>query len=117
MLGCAQMLVLSIILRQESATAVLRPSLELLIVLNVIILSLLLVNLRTALSQIYAPGRLWAIGVLTLGGGMLAPLCLLLVGGSPLLPFAAVLLLLLGSLAIRFVIIKVPHELSDNVRG
>jgi Ni/Fe-hydrogenase subunit HybB-like protein len=114
MLGCAAMLVLAIILRQESATAVLRPALELLLVLNALVLFLLLGDLRTVLSRVYAPRQLWYVGLFTLGAGTLAPLCLLLVGVSPALLLAAVLLLVLGSLAIRFVIIKIPHALTDD---
>jgi Ni/Fe-hydrogenase subunit HybB-like protein len=117
LLGCAEMLALSVLMGQESATAVLRPALGLLLVLNALVLFLLLANLRTALSRIYAPRQLWQIGMLTLGGGALVPLCLLLVGGSPPLLLAAVSFLLLGSLAIRFVIIKVPHGASDRDGG
>jgi hypothetical protein len=46
---------------------------------------------------------------LSLGGGMLIPLCLLLVVDSSLFMFGAVMCILLGSLVIRFVIVKLPH--------
>jgi hypothetical protein len=111
LLGCAALLALSVLMGQEPATAVLRPALGLLLVLNAVVLFLLLAELRTALAQIYTPRELWQLGLLVLGGGTLAPLCLVVVGGSsPLLLAAA--LLVLGSLVIRFVIIKVPHALS-----
>jgi Ni/Fe-hydrogenase subunit HybB-like protein len=112
LLGCAEMLLLSIILGRASATTILRPALELLLALNALVLFLLFANLRTVLSQIYAPRQRWYLGLLTLGAGTLAPLCLLLVGGDPAL-LLAVLLLVLGSLAIRFVIIKIPHALTN----
>jgi len=112
LLGCAELLTLSVLLGQERATAVLRSALGLLLVLNTLGLCLLLADLRAALAQIYTPGQRWRLGLLTLGGGSLAPLVLVLVSGSPPVLLAAVLLLLLGSLAIRFVIIKVPHALS-----
>jgi hypothetical protein len=96
---------------------VLRPSLAVLLLINALVLLLLLANLRTALLQMYRSRQLWRIGILTLGGGVLAPLSLILVGSSPPLLLAAVLLLLLGSLAIRFVIIKVPHALADQSRS
>jgi hypothetical protein len=51
--------------------------------------------------------------LLILGGGALVPLFLVLFGGLPAL-LAAVIFLLLGSLAIRLVIIKVPHALSEH---
>jgi hypothetical protein len=87
-----------------------------LIVLNALVLALLLADLRRALARIYTPGQLWQTGILTLGGGMLAPLGLVLIGGGPLL-LLAVVLLLLGSLAIRYVIVRLPHALTDRPRG
>jgi hypothetical protein len=117
LLGCAEMLLLAVLLGQGSATAILLPALGLLLVLNALLLFLLLAELRTALGCIFAPRQLWCLGVLILGGGMLAPLCLLLVGDSAAVLPATVLLLVLGSLAIRFVIIKIPHALTDHARG
>jgi hypothetical protein len=112
LLGCAGLLALSVLLGQGRTTGVLRPALGLLLVLNALFLCLLLADLRPALTRIYTPRQLWRLGLLTLGGGTLAPLCLVLVGGSPPVLLAAVLLVLLGSLAIRFVIIKVPPALA-----
>jgi hypothetical protein len=40
---------------------------------------------------------------------MLIPLCLLFVVGNPLFMLRAVTFILLGSLVIRFVIVKLPH--------
>ena len=111
LLGCAELLALAVLLGQERVTAVLRPALGLLLVLNAVVLFLLLADLRTALARVYTPRQRWQLGLLTLGG-VLVPLCLVLVGGRPPVLLAAVLFLLLGSLAIRFVIIKVPHALS-----
>jgi Ni/Fe-hydrogenase subunit HybB-like protein len=109
LLGCAVLLTLSIMLGQEHATAVLRVALEMLLVLNLLGLFLLFADLWPALARISSPQQRWRLGLLILGGGSLAPLCLVIVGGSPLVLIAAVTFLLLGSLAIRFVIIKVPH--------
>jgi hypothetical protein len=117
LLGCAEMLVLSVLMGQERATAVLRPALGLLLVLNALVLFLLCADVRPALARIYSPRQLWQLGLLTLGGGTLVPLCLVLVSGSPAVLLAAVLLLVLGSLAIRFVIIRVPHALADHAGG
>ena len=109
LLGCAEMLALSVLMRQESAAATLRNALGLLLVLNVIPLGLLLANLRPVLARIYTREQLWRIGLLALGVGTLVPLCLVLVGGSPPLTLGAVTLILLGSLVVRFLIIKIPH--------
>jgi len=103
------MLALSVLMGQESAARTLRIVFALLLVLNVIPLGLLLVNLRPTLARIYSRGQLWHIGMLTLGGGTLIPLCLVVVGGSPPIIIGAGIFLLLGSLVIRFVIIRIPH--------
>lgn len=113
MLGCAELLALSVLSGHERATALVRPALALLIVLNAIFLLLLVVELRPALARVFASHQLWYVGLLALGGGMLVPLGLLL-SGSAALMLSAALLLVLGSLAIRFVIIKIPHALTGN---
>jgi Ni/Fe-hydrogenase subunit HybB-like protein len=109
MLGCAEMLTLSILMGQESAAATLRIALGLLLVLNVIPLGLLLANLRPELARIYTREQLGRIGMLTLGGGTLIPLGLVLIGSNPALMLGAGMFVLLGSLVIRFLIIKIPH--------
>jgi Ni/Fe-hydrogenase subunit HybB-like protein len=108
LLGCVQMLALSVLMGQDGAAAALRTALGLLLVLNMMPLGLLVVSLRSVLARTYARGHLWRIGMLTFGGGMLIPLGLVLVGSSPLLMLSAVLILL-GSLVIRFLIIRIPH--------
>jgi hypothetical protein len=87
----------------------LRPALRLLLVLNLIPLCLLAVDLRTPLSRSYTRWELCGVGALSLGGGVLIPLFLLCVVGSPLFMLGAVMFILLGSLGIRFVIVKLPH--------
>ena len=109
MLGCAEMLVLSILMGHASAAAMLRPALGLLLVLNLVPLCLLVVDLRTTLSRIYPRWQLCGVGALSLGGGVLIPLFLLCVVDSPLFMLSAVTFILLGSLVIRFVIVKLPH--------
>jgi hypothetical protein len=109
LLGCAELLALSVLMGQESAAATLRTALGLLLVLNVIPLGLLLANLRPVLARIYTRKQLWRVGMLTLVGGTLIPLGLVLVGSSPALMLGAEMFILLGSLVIRFLIIKIPH--------
>jgi hypothetical protein len=115
--GCAEMLLLAVFMGQGSAVALLPPALAYLLLLNGLFLLLLLTELRPALNQIYSSRQLWERGVLELGGGMILPLGLILVGGSAPALFAAVVFLLLGSLAIRFEIIKIPHALSTPSTG
>ena len=109
LLGCAEMLALSVLKGTESAAATLRTALGLLLVLNVIPLGLFLANLRPVLARIYTREQLWCLGVLTLGGGTLIPLCLVFVGGSLPLMLGAGMFVVLGSLIIRFLLIKIPH--------
>jgi hypothetical protein len=112
LLGCAELLALSVLMGQESAAATLRSALGLLLVLNVIPLGLLVKDLRPVLARVYTRGQLWRVSMLSLGGGTLVPLGLLLLGGGPPLLLGAVILILLGSLAIRFRIIRIPHASS-----
>jgi hypothetical protein len=112
LLGCAELLALSVLMGQERATAVLRPALLLLLVLNVVPLGLVVADLRPTLSRIDTRSQLGRLAALGVGGGTLLPLGLLLPGGHPLAVLAAVLLLLLGSLALRFALVRLPHEPS-----
>jgi hypothetical protein len=94
---------------QERAAAILRVALGLLLVLNVIPLGLLVANLRPVLARTYTREQLWRVGMLTLGGGTLIPLGLLFIGGGSPLMLGTVLFILLGSLGIRYLIVKIPH--------
>jgi hypothetical protein len=91
-----------------SVAATLRTALGVLLVLNVIPLGLLIASLRSELA------RTWRVWMLALGGGTLIPLGLVLVGSGAPLMLGAVLLLLLGSLVIRFLIIRIPHVRSTT---
>jgi hypothetical protein len=70
---------------------------------------LLVFDLRTTLLRIYTRRELYGVGALSLGAGVLIPLFLLFVVGNLLFTLSAVMFILLGSLIIRFVIIKLPH--------
>jgi hypothetical protein len=113
LLGCAEMLLLAVLLGQGSAVALLRPALVLVLTLNGLFLFLLFTELRPALNRLYKRRLLWQRVMLGIGGGMILPLGLILVSDRSLVLLAAVLLLLLGSLAIRFEIIKLPHAMIE----
>jgi hypothetical protein len=113
MLGSAEMLALSVFMEQSRATSVLRPALALLLILNSVPLFLVVVELWPTLAQIYTRRRLELLAVLCIGGGMLVPLGLLL-GSSSFPLLGAVLLLLLGSLTMRFVIVRLPHAFANQ---
>src|SRR5262249_55343875 len=61
LLGCGELLALSVLMGQERATVVLRPSLVVVLVLNVVALGLLLADLRPTLSRISTRGQLWRL--------------------------------------------------------
>jgi hypothetical protein len=109
LLGCAEMLVLSVLLRQEEATTLLRPALWLLLLFNAVPLGLVVAEIRATLVRKHTRRQLVLIGLLCLGGGVMLPLGLLLAGDDPPLLFGAVLSLLLGSLAIRFALVRLPQ--------
>ena len=109
LLGCAEMLVLSILAGHERAAAVLRPALGLLLVINLVPLGLLLVDVRTMLLRLYTHWELSGVGGLVVGGGLLVPLWVLVAGGRSLFVLGAATCIVLGSLVTRLVIIKLPH--------
>lgn len=115
MLGCAEMLTLAIFLGDERAIAVLRPALALLILLNFFVLCLLLGDLITANSRMHKSRqiRLMLMYVLTLGALGLVALGVL--EDNSVIRICAVVFLMLGSLAFRFAIIKIPSTLTDKV--
>jgi Ni/Fe-hydrogenase subunit HybB-like protein len=110
LLGCAELLALSILMGPpaERAAAILRPSLVLLLLLNVGMLGLLMVDLRAALARAYTSRTISRFGALALGGGAVVPLCLLVVGGPDLL-LGAVLFIVLGALVVRLELVRLPH--------
>ena len=107
-MGCAELLVLSALMGQTQASAILRTALIVLLVLNVIPLALLFANLRPAHALLYTRGQQWRVGVL-IAAGALVPLGLMLLNGGLLFILVAVIVLLVESWAVRFVYVKIPH--------
>jgi Ni/Fe-hydrogenase subunit HybB-like protein len=108
LMGCGELLVLSGMMGQTQATAILRTAFIVLLVLNVIPLVLLFANLQPTHARIYTREQQWRVGLL-IAAGMLVPLVLTFLNWG--LPFilVAVLLLLSDSWVIRFVYVKIPH--------
>src|SRR5262249_33569689 len=120
LLGCAQLLVLSALMRQAQAAATLRTAFIVLLVLNVIPLGLLFANLHPTFARLFTREQQWRVGLLTFAAATLIPLGLMLLGDGLLLVFGAVIFLLLGSWLIRFVYVKIPHTSpleTRTVRG
>jgi hypothetical protein len=113
MLGAALLLLLSAVTGQREAALALRPGVVLLLLLNTVALGLVIMDVRATLVRAYERAGLgWRAG-LALGGGVLAPLILLL-WGSPVLAAVAVPLILLGALLVRAEVVRLPHLLAQE---
>jgi len=109
LMGCAELLVLSALMGQAKATAILRPAFIVLLLLNVIPLALLFANLQPTHARLYTREQQWRLGGLIFAAGTLIPVSLtVLNGGLPFL-FGSVIFLLLESWIVRFVYVKIPH--------
>jgi hypothetical protein len=116
LMGCAELLVLSALMGQTQATAILRTGLMVLLVLNVLPLALLFANLRPAHALLYTRGQQWRVGVL-IAAGSLIPVGLTLLNRGLLFISVAVIVLLAQSWLIRAVYVKIPHTSPLKVRS
>ena len=114
-MGCAELLVLSALMGQTQATAILRTAFIVLLVLNVIPMGLLFANLHPTHARLYTREREWSFGILIVAAATLIPLGLTLLSGGLLFIFGAVIFLLLGSWGIRFVYVKIPHTSPSEI--
>src|ERR1700678_3347533 len=110
LIGCAELLVLSALMGQTQATAILRTAFIVLLVINVIPLGLLFANLRPAHAQLYTREQQWRVGALITAGALI-PLGLMLLNGGLLFISLAVIFLFAEGLLIRFWYGKIPHTL------
>ena len=113
LLGAAQLLVLCIVTGQREAAVALRPALALLVLLNAASLGLVIRDVRATLARAYDRATLGRLIFLAAGGGLLAPLLLLAVGG-PIWVGGAVLLIMLGALLVRTEVVRLPHLLTGT---
>ena len=117
LMGCAELLVLSALMGQTQATAILRTAFIVLLVLNVIPLGLLFANLQPTHAQLYTRKQQWCVGALMIAAATLIPLGLTLLNGGLLFILGSVIFLLLGSWVIRFVYVKIPHTSPTEIRS
>ena len=115
LMGCAELLVLSALMGQTQATAILRIAFIVLLVLNVIPLGLLFANLQPTHARLYTRKQQWCVGILMIAAATLIPLGLMLVSGGLLFIYGAVIFLLSGSWVIRFVYVKIPHTSPSEI--
>jgi Ni/Fe-hydrogenase subunit HybB-like protein len=109
LLGCTELLVLSVLTTQLPAAAILRIALIVLLVLNQIPLSLLFVNLRPAHQRLYTRAQQWRTAILIFVLGFLLPLVLTLANTNLAVTILSAISLLAASWLVRFVYVKVPH--------
>jgi hypothetical protein len=99
LIDCAELLVLSALMKQTQATAILRIAFILLLVINVIPLGLLFRNLQPTHVRLYTREQLWRVGALLFAAGTLIPLALTLLNGELLYLLGSLIFLLLASWA------------------
>src|SRR5271155_897922 len=116
LMGCAELLVLSALMGQTQATAILRTADIVFRLLLENTLVLLFANLRPAHALLYTRGQQLRVGVL-IAAGALIPLGLMLLNGGLLFILVAVVFLLFESWLIRFVYVKLPHTSPLEVRS
>jgi hypothetical protein len=116
LMGCGELLVLSALMGQTQAIAILRTAFIVLLVLNVIPLGLLFANLRRAHARLYTRQQQWRVGMLIAAGAVI-PLVLMLLHGDLLFILVAVIVLLSESWLIRFLYVKIPHTSPLEVRS
>src|SRR5271156_3296545 len=116
LMGCGELLVLSALMGQTQATAILRTAFMVLLVLNLIPLGLLFANLQPTHKRLYTREQQWGVGGFIFAVGMLILLGLTLLNGGLAFKFTAVIFLLVGSWVIRYVYVKIPHTSPLEVR-
>ncbi len=117
LMGCAELLVLSALMGQAKATAILRPTFIVLLVLNLIPMGLLFANLQPAHARLYTRGQQWRVGGIIFAAGTLIPMGLTVLNGGLLFILGSVIFLLLGNWLIRFVYVKIPHTSPLEIRS
>lgn len=113
-LGSAQMLALSVLTGDARAAASLGSITAVLVVLSLIPTGLVFLEIRETLARIYSQPQIYRALVLTLVGGTLVPVVLLLAGDSAPWRLGAVLLIVLGGFAVRSLFLKIPHASHER---
>jgi hypothetical protein len=94
----------------------LRGALQLLLLLNLVALALLLLDIRAPLAQARGPTPLAVIVAIAVLAGIVVPLGLLRID-RPLSLGTALLLVLLGTIAVRHELVRLPHALGQAAGG
>jgi Polysulfide reductase len=114
MLGCAELLAVSILTGHVQAAAALRTVAAVLVVLNLIPTGFVFLEIRETLARIYSDEQIYRALLLTFVGGTLMPVVLLLAGDGAPSQLGAVLLIVLGGFAVRSLFLKIPHASHES---
>ena len=85
-----------------------------LVVLNLIPTGFVFLEIRETLARIYSDQQIYRALVLTLVGGTLVPVVLLLIGEGAAWRLGAVLLIVAGAFAVRSLFLKLPHASHES---
>jgi hypothetical protein len=114
MLGCAELLAVSILAGHAQAAAALRTVAAVLVVLNLIPTCFVFLEIHETLARIYSDQQIYRALSLTFVGGTLMPVVLLLAGYGAPSGLGAVLLIVLGGFAVRSLFLKIPHASHES---
>jgi Polysulphide reductase, NrfD len=114
MLGSAQLLALSVLTGDARAAAALRTVAAVLVILNLIPTGFVFLEIRETLVRIYSDQQIYPALLLTLVGGTLVPVVLLLAGDGAPWRLGAVFFIVLGGFAVRSLFLKIPHASHES---
>jgi Polysulphide reductase, NrfD len=114
MLGCAELLAISVLTGHARAAAALRTVAAVLVVLNLIPTGFVFLEIRETVARIYSDQQIYRALVFTFVAGTLLPVVLLLVGDGAPSRLGAVLLILLGGFTVRSLFLKIPHASHES---
>jgi hypothetical protein len=109
LLGSTTLLAMAILWGHDNAKQVLRVATALLLIAQLVILCLMATNVRTPVLQSRGAVNYWI--ALAVGGGVIAPLALLLFSGTTPTLIAAALILFVAQV-IRMEIVRWPHRIE-----
>jgi hypothetical protein len=113
-LGCAELLLLSLVMAQEPAVGLVQPISMVLIVASLLPLGLLFAELYPTLRLVRPYGQTARFAGMSLTVGVLGPLVLLAFRGHSWLLAGGAVLVLLDGLIFRFAIVYLPHRVSSS---
>jgi uncharacterized membrane protein YhaH (DUF805 family) len=109
-LGAGELLLIAVLMGEQSAADALRPAVVLLILLNLVVLALLVADIRPFLSRLYDRRTFGAAVLFVLLTWLVIPAGALLAGTVPATASITIASLILASLGVRYAIVRLPRE-------